>query len=119
MDEACVLANAEVSRYADYNANGVPTWLVITYVTANLILNSLNYFWFSKMVETVLKRFREPAPAPAAVEEKKKAEEEEKLRLKENLPQNVVLDAANKLEEEEGSFLSGDVVDGEPRRRKA
>lgn len=113
-DEACVRANAEVSKYSDYTANGVPTWLVITYVVSNLILNFLNYFWFSKMIETVMKRFREPAP-PAEKKEEKKPEEKELLALKEKIPQDAVLDAASKLKEEEGSLFLGDAVDGQAR----
>jgi len=32
----------------------------LTYVVSNIVLNGLNYYWFSKMIETVLKRFRDP-----------------------------------------------------------
>lgn len=60
IDESCARANAEITKFKDFTATGVPTWLVATYVGSNLILNFLNYFWFSKMVETVLKRFVDP-----------------------------------------------------------
>ncbi|PIG89010.1 hypothetical protein AARAC_008425 [Aspergillus arachidicola] len=53
VDEVCRKANEEVFKYAGFTAGGVPTWLVGTYVAANVVLNSLNYYWFSKMVETV------------------------------------------------------------------
>lgn len=93
VDEACARAGAEISKYASHTAAGVPTWLVATYVASNLILNSLNYYWFSKMVETVLKRFRpETKDKPA----------------KEDIAQKAVLDAATKLKEEEGSLYLGD-----------
>lgn len=113
-----VPANAEVSKWTKYTVNGVPTWLVVTYVVSNLILNFLNYFWFSKMVETVMKRFREPAPA--APVKKTKEEEEELLRLREKVPPDAVLDAASRLQQEEGNMLSGEVdVDVRRRTRKA
>ncbi|CAI7631882.1 unnamed protein product [Penicillium pancosmium] len=99
IDETCARANAEIARFSDFTANGVPTWLVVTYVTSNLILNFLNYFWFSKMVETVLKRFRTP---PASKKEKKEGQDGQLKELQENIPQDVILEAAAKLEEQEG-----------------
>ncbi|KAJ9316781.1 hypothetical protein DTO271D3_2914 [Paecilomyces variotii] len=105
VDDTCARANAEISKFAHHTAAGVPQWLVITYVVSNLTLNALNYYWFSKMVETVLKRFRQP---PAK---------------KEDVP-DVVIDAAATLEEEEGHFEKTssalDAADNEElRRRKA
>ncbi|OQD69977.1 hypothetical protein PENDEC_c028G01182 [Penicillium decumbens] len=97
MDETCARANAEISQFRDYTAGGVPTWLVLTYVASNLILNFLNYFWFSKMVETVLKRFRTP---------EKKDEKKEKI---EDIAQEVVLEAAAKLEEDERALRQGEL----------
>ena len=119
IDETCARANAEVSKYSHYTAGGVPTWLVVTYIVSNLILNSLNYYWFSKMIETVLKRFRGPPPgaaaaAPPAAADKKKEEEKEEVKKKatllqrENISQDVVLDAAAKLEQEQGTLFLGD-----------
>lgn len=104
VDETCARANAEIARFKDFTAGGVPTWLVLTYVASNLILNFLNYFWFSKMVETVLKRFR----APAGAEEKKKKVEEKPANIEE-IARDVVLEAAAKLEEEEGALLRGEL----------
>jgi hypothetical protein len=51
-----VKANEEVLKYAEGNV--VPTWLAVTYLSSNLVLNSLNFYWFGKMVETVRSRFR-------------------------------------------------------------
>lgn len=96
IDEACARANAEISRFKDYTAGGVPTWLVVTYVVSNMILNSLNYFWFSKMVETVRKRFREPS-------DKKKKEKPE------DLARGVILEAAARLEQEEEALMRGEL----------
>lgn len=97
VDEACAKAQAEISKYSHYTATGTPTWLVVTYILSNIVLNSLNYYWFSKMIETVLKRFRGPAAAPAKKDEKK----EEKAEV-------VVLDAASKLEQEHDGLLFGE-----------
>ena len=36
----------------------VPVWLAVTYLGSNIVLNSLNFYWFGKMIETVRKRFR-------------------------------------------------------------
>ncbi|EUC41782.1 hypothetical protein COCMIDRAFT_29480 [Bipolaris oryzae ATCC 44560] len=37
-----------------------PLWLISAYLASNLILNGLNWFWFSKMIETLRKRFDPP-----------------------------------------------------------
>jgi hypothetical protein len=60
IDEACADANTELSRFSHQIDNGLPWWLSLTYVVSNIVLNGLNYYWFSKMIETVLKRFRDP-----------------------------------------------------------
>lgn len=38
----------------------IPVWLALTYLASNVVLNTLNFFWFAKMVETVRKRFQPP-----------------------------------------------------------
>lgn len=48
----------ETMRFAE--GTEVPIWLAGTYLAANLTLNSLNFFWFNKMIETVRKRFEPP-----------------------------------------------------------
>ena len=35
----------------------VPVWLAITYLSSNLVLNTLNFYWFGKMIEAIRKRF--------------------------------------------------------------
>ncbi|EKV08349.1 TRAM/LAG1/CLN8 homology domain [Penicillium digitatum] len=112
VNEACVRANAEITKFKEYTAGGVPTWLVLTYVGSNLILNFLNFFWFSKMVETVLKRFRAPAESVAAGEKKGKKEPvgaENAVQLNEDLVRDVVLEVASKLEQEETAIRQGDL----------
>lgn len=37
----------------------VPTWLAVVYLSSNVVLNTLNFYWFGKMVETIKKRFTE------------------------------------------------------------
>lgn len=44
----------------------IPLWLAFTYLGSNIVLNTLNFYWFGKMIETVRKRFQ-----PAKVERKK------------------------------------------------
>ena len=48
----------EVMRYAGSYA--LPEWLAIVYLASNIVLNTLNFYWFGKMIETVRSRFREP-----------------------------------------------------------
>jgi hypothetical protein len=107
VNEACARANAEITKFKEYTAGGVPTWLVATYVGSNLILNFLNFFWFSKMVETVLKRFRTPAEGQKGKKEPVSAEKA--AQLKEDIVHDVVLEVASKLEQEETAILQGDI----------
>ncbi|KAK2749312.1 hypothetical protein FQN55_003638 [Onygenales sp. PD_40] len=94
--EACTLAREQVSQFASFHAGGIPFWLVLTYLGSNFILNSLNFYWYSKMIETVMKRFRKPAPGS-----------EEKTKLEKPDSHAVVLEAAATLEEEERVFING------------
>ena len=48
----------EVMRYA--GSYPLPNWLASVYLISNIVLNTLNFYWFGKMIETVSKRFREP-----------------------------------------------------------
>jgi len=38
----------------------LPTWLGVVYVGANTVLTLLNFFWYSKMIAAVTKRFKSP-----------------------------------------------------------
>ncbi|GAP90337.1 putative tlc domain-containing protein [Rosellinia necatrix] len=38
-------------------SDGIPMWLAAIYVGSNLTLNSLNFYWFFKMIDAVRKRF--------------------------------------------------------------
>ncbi|KAL3477904.1 TLC domain-containing protein [Aspergillus californicus] len=114
INEACVKANAQISRFAKHTAGGIPTWLVFTYITSNIILNGLNYYWFSKMVETVLKRFRTPSTSKAPVKEVRDPKEGDKENAAKDATQQAVLDAAAKLGRDEGSLFHGDSPLGNP-----
>ncbi|OAX77287.1 hypothetical protein ACJ72_08417 [Emergomyces africanus] len=99
-------ANAEVSKFAQAQmAGGLPLWLIATYLSSNLTLNSLNFFWFWKMIETVMKRFRVPAPG---TEGKVKVEEPYNgIKREVSDSSDAVLEAAAKLEEQERLFING------------
>ncbi|KAF8849753.1 DUF887-domain-containing protein [Acephala macrosclerotiorum] len=38
----------------------LPVWLAIAYLGSNTVLNFLNVYWFAKMVQALIKRFRPP-----------------------------------------------------------
>ncbi|KAF2137959.1 uncharacterized protein K452DRAFT_290996 [Aplosporella prunicola CBS 121167] len=67
--------NTGIMRFAPSSADelAIPLWLAAVYLAANLTLNALNWYWFSKMIETVRKRFAPPLgtkkehAAPAAI----------------------------------------------------
>lgn len=48
----------EVMRHAGNYS--LPGWLAFVYLASNIVLNTLNFYWFGKMIETVRSRFREP-----------------------------------------------------------
>jgi hypothetical protein len=43
-----------------FTGNQVPVWLAVVYLGSNVVLNTLNFYWFGKMIETVRSRFQEP-----------------------------------------------------------
>jgi len=47
----------EMMRFAGHYS--VPTWLAVVYLGSNIVLNTLNFYWFGKMIETIKKRFSE------------------------------------------------------------
>ncbi|KAK3337063.1 TRAM, LAG1 and CLN8 domain-containing protein [Cercophora scortea] len=66
---AAAHANATLSSADEYimafatDATPVPLWLAGLYVVSNLVLNTLNWFWFVKMIAAVRKRFETPKDA--------------------------------------------------------
>jgi hypothetical protein len=57
--ESCIIAQSEVMKYAHDGTPGIPLWLGLIYLTSNIILHTLNFYWFGRMIETVRKRFDE------------------------------------------------------------
>lgn len=115
VNEDCIQANAEIAKFAHHFTNvALPQWLPIVYVAANLILNGLNYYWFSQMIDAVLKRFRTPLPPAAAAGVKKPGEallppqEAEKATAIGHKQAPYVLDAATALKREQGYYETGD-----------
>lgn len=62
-------------RFASADST-VPTWLGLAYLASNMTLNSLNCYWFYKMIQALAKRFQ-PAAPPSA---EKLEEKEETVR---------------------------------------
>jgi hypothetical protein len=56
--DASNVPQSEIMQFA--GDRKVPVWLACCYLLSNLVLNSLNWFWFSKMIETLRKRFDPP-----------------------------------------------------------
>lgn len=46
----------DIMRFADNEF--IPLWLGFTYLGSNVVLNTLNFYWFGKMIEAVRKRFQ-------------------------------------------------------------
>lgn len=60
---SCIAAQAEVMKYTSAATGPIPKWLALTYLSSNLVLNSLNILWFGKMIATVKNRFAETPPS--------------------------------------------------------
>lgn len=106
LDDSCIKANAEVSQFADFSATGIPLWLAFTYLGSNTVLNSLNWYWFSKMIDAVLKRFRGQDLPPT-----------ERVAPPESIEGDanpIILEAASTLEKEEATLNTG-TVDAESK----
>lgn len=56
-EQSCVAAQVEVMKFAGPGTDAIPWWLAIVYLSCNLLLNSLNFYWFGRMIETVRARF--------------------------------------------------------------
>ncbi|KAF2169446.1 hypothetical protein M409DRAFT_20665 [Zasmidium cellare ATCC 36951] len=55
-----IYSDEQGQRLAFAGRQNVPIWLGLVYLASNLTLNSLNIFWFGKMIETIRKRFDPP-----------------------------------------------------------
>ncbi|KAF3491482.1 DUF887 domain-containing protein [Arthroderma uncinatum] len=102
LDDNCIRANAEISQFAHFSATGIPPWLAFTYLGSNTVLNTLNWYWFSKMIDAVLKRFRGEDIAPG-----------EKTAAPESIEGDasaIVLEAAATLEQQEDAIITGNLA---------
>jgi hypothetical protein len=70
----------DMLSYAD--GQTVPLWLAGAYLASNITLNGLNWFWFSKMIGTLRKRFDPPlGTRRAEVKGSARLEEPEKVLI--------------------------------------
>ncbi|KAK5088742.1 hypothetical protein LTR05_002963 [Lithohypha guttulata] len=100
-DSQCVRAQSEVMKFVNL-ATSVPYWLIAVYLVSNVTLNALNWYWFGKMIETVMKRF-EGKPHDEYKNERDMVEKEKERR------KSVVEHAADTLDRE---VLTGPVTPG-------
>ncbi len=114
---------ADLMRYNPHPEN-IPTWLALTYLGSNVVLNTLNFYWFGKMIETVKKRFQ---PSEKGKKGKGGGEEEER-EVVDVVVEGVELDGrvVEKVVEKavdggikEGKGTGMEKANGEARRRKA
>lgn len=66
-----LLGTEDVMLYAK-EAGPLPIWLAIIYLISNITLNTLNFFWFAKMIKAVRKRFEPGANKAKATSEELK-----------------------------------------------
>ena len=52
------LYGSEVVQFSDKQM--LPLWLAYTYLASNTLLTVLNFYWFWRMIGTVINRFRSP-----------------------------------------------------------
>lgn len=60
-DELLRIAKDPIAQTTAFNYEQyTPLWIPLVYLASNLVLNSLNVFWFGKMIETIRTRFEPP-----------------------------------------------------------
>ncbi|KAL8712600.1 MAG: hypothetical protein Q9220_003131 [cf. Caloplaca sp. 1 TL-2023] len=95
----------------------IPLWLALTYLGSNMCLNTLNFYWFGKMIETVKSRFR----TPKTQEKREDGKEDKEEGAVGAVVEGVELDGEAKAEEMDGEDegeggdggVTGDGMDGE------
>lgn len=55
-----IYGDEQGQRYAFVGETHVPLILALTYLASNIVLNTLNIYWFAKMVQTIRSRFDPP-----------------------------------------------------------
>jgi len=80
---ACDIYSAWANPPEDMIIQGqqIPTWLAITYALSNFTLNCLNFYWFSKMIDALRRRF-ESQPVSQANETIPLMKENEDLKTR-------------------------------------
>ena len=71
--------DAEIMRFAGERV--VPVWLACTYLGSNMVLNTLNFYWFGKMIETVKKRFQPTKEKASKMDAHSRSEERLKSEI--------------------------------------
>ena len=100
----CVAAQSEVMKFVGPGTKAVPVWLAVTYLSSNTVLNSLNFYWFGKMIETVRKRFEKKPEADKKSEgngEDKSEKDSGKRNNVRRRKSSIILDVADGLEKDE------------------
>ena len=99
--------SADIMRFAgEYS---MPAWLAVVYLSSNVVLNTLNFYWFGKMIETIKKRFVESKDKKGG----RKREEKEEGVMVEGLMDSSTL-MTEIAEDEDMQFGGEDIMyDGE------
>ncbi|KAF2840204.1 DUF887-domain-containing protein [Patellaria atrata CBS 101060] len=66
-------------RFHNSQMDVVPLWLAVAYLSANMTLHALNFFWFGKMIATIRKRFDPPLGTRAKVQKLPPTKNEDKV----------------------------------------
>ncbi len=94
---------AEIMRFAGEYA--MPTWLAVVYLSSNIVLNTLNFYWFGKMIETIRKRFAESKDKKGG----RRREERDEGVMVEGLMDSSTL--ITEVTEDEDALVAGEVED--------
>lgn len=72
-----LMPEAQIMRFA--GEEKVPMWLAVSYLTANLTLNALNFYWFGQMIDALRKRFDPPLGTKGVVKPRRPSKTEIEL----------------------------------------
>ena len=97
------MAQTEVMKFANHTMT-IPMWLALTYLGSNLVLHSLNFYWFGRMIETVRKRF-EDTP-------------KDEKTMKRERTQSIIEELASGLDENEISGPKTDAADAAAEKKE-
>lgn len=122
--DTCLRAQSEVMKFAHEGTPRVPLWLGLVYLTSNIILHTLNFYWFGRMIETVRKRFDEKTPSQKANEKAVKRRQSIIEEMADELDQGEIsgygpaVTPGVEKSEKEALLVSGQGLDGEGARRR-